>query len=374
MNIQGYDKLYARSNTGKVLIWWMERTEEKYRACHGLKDGEIVESEWTVAKPKNVGKRNETDGAGQAHLEILAKYKKQKEQGGYWDKESDIDKSAFFQPQLAHKWEDYQDEINWEKGIFVSPKLDGLRCIITKAGAFSRNGKKFVSFPHIIEKLKPIFVANPELILDGEIYCHEFKQDFNKIISLAKKTKPTVEDLQESERFLQYWIFDMPSIEGGFSERFKAIKDLANTHFRKDKHIVVCPHKLVFSIEDFKVAFHDYILEGFEGLMANVYDGEYEQKRSKNILKYKEFIDEEFEILDIVEGEGNRSGMFGRAILKLKDGKTFESNARGNESFYKELLEKKNEFIGKMVTVRYQNLTPDGVPRFPVIVGIRDYE
>jgi DNA ligase-1 len=107
--------------------------------------------------------------------------------------------------------------------------------------------------------------------------------------------------------------------------------------------------------------------KGFEGLMLNTYDGEYENKRSKNILKYKKFQDNEYEIIDIVEGCGNRTGMFGYAVLKIED-KTFRANARGNEDFYKNLLKDKNKYIGKKATVRYQNLTPEGIPRFPVIV------
>jgi DNA ligase 1 len=369
-----FPTLYARTSTGAVQTWRMERDGDKYRSISGQKNGQKVESEWTTAKPKNVGKSNATTAEEQAENEIKNKYKKQLSQGGYWEKEEDIDKFRYFEPQLAHKWEDYSDKIDWITGAFVSPKLDGLRCIITKDGCFSRQGKKFASFPHIFKKLEPQFKQNPSLILDGEIYTHKFKSDFNKIISLAKKSKPTEEDFIESEKYLQYWIFDMPSLDEPYYKRYSAIKDLVFQNFYKDPHIILCGHKVVHSLEELRAAFDDYILNGFEGLMVNVYDGEYEQKRSKNILKYKEFIDEEFEILSIREGDGNRSGMFGAAMLKTKDGKTFESNARGNEDFYRSLLRDKDELVGKFATVRYQNLTPDGIPRFPVVVAIRDYD
>ena len=80
--------------------------------------------------------------------------------------------------------------------------------------------------------------------------------------------------------------------------------------------------------------------------------------------------DEEFEIVDIIEGDGNRSGMFGYAILRDKNGKTFRSSSRGNHEFYSRILKDKATLIGKSVTVRFQNYTPDEkIPRFPVIVN-----
>jgi len=117
----------------------------------------------------------------------------------------------------------------------------------------------------------------------------------------------------------------------------------------------------------------EYLKDGQEGQMIRINDV-YENKRSKFLLKRKEFIDDEFRIVDISEGNGNRSGMFGRAHLITSSGIEFEANARGNVSFYEELLKNKSEYIGKMATVRYQNLTPDGKPRFGVIITIRDYE
>jgi DNA ligase-1 len=100
----------------------------------------------------------------------------------------------------------------------------------------------------------------------------------------------------------------------------------------------------------------------------------YENKRSKFLLKRKEFVDDEFKILEITEGKGNRSGMFGRARLVTSSGIEFEANARGNEQFYIDLLKNKKNYIGEMATVRYQNMTPDGKPRFGVIVAIRNYD
>jgi len=370
-----YSTLYHKDTTGNIRVWWLEQDNESYRTHSGINGGQIVTSNWIITNGKNLGRANATTPAEQATKEILAKYKKQKE-SGYHEKIEDVDKTTFFKPMLAHKYLEHKDKIDWSNGAWVSPKLDGVRCIINKDSAFSRTGKPFVSFPHITEELKLLFHRYPNLILDGEIYTHKFNKDFNKIISLAKKTKPTINDLKESKKHLQYWVFDTPSSAGEFSKRYDTLKTLFFNDLYDNKYIKLCPHMLRHNESDVEMRLERYLADGYEGIMINTAGGLYEHKRSYNLLKYKLFMDSEFEILDITEGIGNRSGMFGRAVLKTKNGDTFEANARGNVEFYKQLLANKNLLKGKFCTVRYQNITPgpNGVPRFPVIVAIREYE
>jgi DNA ligase 1 len=370
---KSYPKLYSRDTKGKIRIWWMDQENEKYRACAGIEGGQIVVSDWTTAEGKNQGQSNETLPTDQATKEVLAKYKKQRETG-YFDSKADVDNFQYFQPMLAHKWLDHKDKIDLSKGVWISPKLDGVRCVFTKDGCFSRNGKRFISFPHIGRELKKLFAADPNLILDGEIYNHTLKEDFDKIISLAKKTKPTPEDIRESEKHLQYWIFDIPSVPGDYDTRYAALKKLVLDNFRDNKWIRLCIHKLVHSEAEIEHALADWLLHKFEGVMINARDGIYLNKRSTNLLKYKLFQDEDFEIIAVNEGTGNRSGMMGFISMRLPNGKTFDSNARGDEEKYKKMLKDKDELYGLMATVRFQNYTPDGIPRFPVIVAIRDYE
>lgn len=368
-----YPTLYSRTSTGKIQTWRLEQGGPRFRCHHGQKDGAIVVDEWTVCEPKNVGRANETSAEDQCSKEIAARYKKQLKTG-YFEDEADVDKAIYFQPQLAHKWEDRRDKVDLSKGAYVSPKLDGVRAIITRQGAFSRNGERFLSFPHILRELETFFEEYPEAILDGEVYCDRLSNDFNKIVSLAKKTKPTETDIQDSEKYLQYWIFDYPSCRSkGFYERWIAVNKVHDKFFSRNRWIKLCPHYLINSELQIEEYLARFIENGYEGIMINTYDGEYLQKRSSELLKYKKFQDDEYEIVSISEGVGNRSGMFGFATLKIGD-KTFNSNARGNEGFYSRLLKERKSLIGKMATVRYQALTPDGVPRFPVIVGVRDYE
>jgi DNA ligase-1 len=108
---------------------------------------------------------------------------------------------------------------------------------------------------------------------------------------------------------------------------------------------------------------------GYEGQILRV-DAPYENKRSKSLLKHKTFVDEEYTILDICEGEGNRTGTAGYMVFETADGKPFKSNVKGTWEETAEMLKNKNELIGKQATIKYFNLTPDGIPRFPFVINI----
>ena len=112
-----------------------------------------------------------------------------------------------------------------------------------------------------------------------------------------------------------------------------------------------------------------YLESGYEGQMLRVSKSLYEGKRSKNLIKHKEFEDEEFQIVSIEEGKGNWAGAAKRVEIRLKDGTTQFSGVRGSFDMLKELLYNANDYIGTDVTVRYQNKTEDGKLRFPVIVA-----
>ncbi len=360
-----YPTLYSRDSKGKIREWFMEQRGDQYRTTSGLQDGEKVTTAFTTAEGKNLGKANETSPIDQSTKEIEAKYRDQISTG-YFYSEKDVDKQLYFNPQLAKSYEDYKDDLNWEDGVFVSGKLDGLRCIIHSGGMFSRNGKPILSAPHIFNSIKHIFSTLPNLILDSELYCDRLSHDFNKIISLAKKSKPTQEDFEESEKYLQSWVFDMPDLDLQFSTRIEKLK--ATLNLINSPYLRYIDHKWVKNHEGVEKALSDYLERGMEGVMINLPDAYYENKRSKGLMKYKKFQDCEAEITDIIAGQGNRGGMFGYAKLKLDNGNEFDANARGNEDLYKQILKNKKNYIGKRATIRFQNLTPDGIPRFPVII------
>lgn len=280
--------------------------------------------------------------------------------------------SEIFKPMLAHKFGDYQDGVRFP--VYSQPKLDGIRCITTRAGMFSRNGNEIISAPHILESLKPFFASNPSAILDGELYADKLSDDFNKICSLVKRTKPTAEDLRESASTIEYWIYDAPVIgrlteADPFACRFNLIRSM----LCKISKIRIVETEKVLNAESLDTLFSSYLEQGYEGQMVRR-DACYENKRSRSLLKRKEFIDDEFSIIDITEGEGKRTGTAGFMSFVSRNGREFNSNIKGNFQYLKAILEDKKKLIGKMATVKFFNLTPNGVPRFPYVTAIRDYE
>jgi DNA ligase-1 len=269
---------------------------------------------------------------------------------------------------LAKDWHKEKGKIKFP--IFSQPKLDGIRCIIKKDGMRSRNGKQIISAPHIFEALKPLFEINPDLVFDGELYADKFANDFNAICSLVKKTKPTENDLLESSKVIEYHIYDLPSCEEVFDVRSTELSNLNLPECCKlvPTYTLVCEN-------DVDKRYEIYINNGYEGQMIRL-NGEYENKRSKYLLKHKSFIDEEYTILGVEEGIGNKTGMVGSFIFESKTGKRFNSSPKFNWEECTEMWNNRENLIGKSATVKYFNLTPDGVPRFGYVIKIarEDYE
>lgn len=370
--------LYKRTKTGAIQVWSVEVEGNKFRTIEGQLNGKMTTSEWTTCIGKNIGKTNETSPEQQAILEAKAKEVKKLESGYVVDINAiDTAKADLISPMLAEKFE--KNYVTGQERLYDSqPKLDGMRMVTTVNGTFSRNGKPVVSVPHFDLELSKFFEEfGEEIVVDGEIYNHELKADFNKLISYAKKTKPTDEDLANSEKYLQYHIYDIQfkdKPDTSFDVRIYILR----TFFEKNnfKYLKLVETTIVNNDSHLDELYAKYLEEGYEGQMVRLVTSKYENNRTKSLLKRKEFIDEEFIITDISEGTGNRSGMMGRLHLVDKDGIHFESGCRGNHDYYRELLVNKYKYIGKSATVRYQNKTVDGSYRFPVVINIarEDYE
>jgi len=355
--------IYKKTKTGATQEWTIEVDGNKYRTHSGQVGGAITTNEWTVVYGKNVGKANGTTDSEQALKEAEAKRTKKLE-SGYFEDVNNINEQQYFEPMLAAKWEDYKDKIQYP--IYSQPKLDGIRCIVTRDGMFSRNGKPIISAPHIGESLNFLFESNPNLILDGELYADKFANDFNAIVSLVKKTKPTADDLKESAKNIEYHIYDIPSVNETFDGRLEALNELFQ-YFPKCVKLVET--HIADNVNEVMELYGEYVDKGFEGQMLRL-NGKYENKRSKSLLKHKSFVDEEYTILDIVEGEGNRTGTAGYMVFETVEGKRFKSNVKGTWDETAEMLKSKKKLIGKQATIKYFNLTPDGIPRFPFVINI----
>ena len=390
------DTLYKKTTVGKTQTWTIEIVGDKYRTISGQSDGKKITNKWTICQPKNVGKKNATTGESQAIKQAEAKHKKKLESGYHYDVEN-IDKKRFYEPMLAQDFKNKNrekevmgeiDESGVGAAVFSQPKLDGIRCIAMREGLFTRTGKEITAVPHIHEALEPLFEKYPNAVLDGELYNHDYKNDFNKIIHLVRKQNLTQEHLDDSREMIQYWIYDAPVIgkdnpfrKGGcytekdlYSDRTSVLDaQYANLGLDETDYLVIVETTEIHGREQLDRCYEDYMEAGYEGQMVRI-DGPYENKRSPKLLKRKEFMDREYKILGYEEGEGNRAGTIKHFKFENEHGKGFHSNVKGSFEYLADLLDNADDLIGVEATVKFFNLTPDGVPRFPYVIAIRDYE
>jgi len=272
-----------------------------------------------------------------------------------------------YYPMLAHRYNEKKGDIKFP--CFVQPKLDGVRCVVVGNKLYSRNGNRFPVLPHIENELK-LYNKN-NLILDGELFTDDI--NFEKIVGLVKKYKKSEEDEKNSLK-IYLNVFDYIDSKLPFNKRLINL----NQFFEKNKNMKYikqvkteeCPQEK--NIEEF---LEKYTKEKYEGLIIRNKSGLYEENtRSVHLQKLKKFIDEEFEIIDYTTPvQGKEVGCV-IWICKTKEGKQFSVRPSGNYQERKKLYREAKKYIGKMLTVRYQELTNGHVPRFPVGVTIRDYE
>jgi ATP-dependent DNA ligase len=369
--IKRWPTLYTYNRAGKVQEWTIVAEDNTFYTIEGLKGGKLTTSKPTVCYAKNTGKKNETSASEQACKESAAKYQKKLDKGyGLIPNKT----KSFFEPMLAEAYRDKEtgeknkwvDKTVWDSGVrlFVQPKLDGLRCINNNCTLMSREGKPFVTCPHLYQN---------NAILDGELYNHKFRNDFNSIVSMIKGGDTSPENLEYTKKFAQMWVYDIPGPEN-FSERYQKLEN-----FFIDNPIhgfVLVPTKEIHSEAELIAAHKEYLAQGYEGTILRL-DKPYENNRTRSLLKYKDFIDEEFEIVGYEEGKGGRTGTIGKFILrhdKDKD-KTFKSNVKGNFDYLRQIWAERESYIGKSATVEYFHRTPlkgkkGDVPRFGTIIKI----
>jgi DNA ligase-1 len=361
-NIVSLASLYKRDTKGKVRIWTIEwgfnsDTDAGFRTIAGLLDGQKVTSEWNKTIAKNEGKVNYKSAKQQAEFEAQAEWTKKADKE-YFENQADIDSYKLFKPMLAHDF----TKTPVESG-YTQPKLDGIRCVIDKNGMHTRGGKPINSCPHIWESVKHIIEANPNVVLDGELYNHELKADFQKIVSLVRKVKCRPNEIAESAEKVQYHIYDMfdkNNTKMTFTERSKWLQDNVSGNM-----IVLVETAKTDTPEDIDKMYGEYTTAGYEGQMIRQ-DAPYECKRSKTLLKRKEFITEEYDVVRVEEGNGNWTGYAKRFILAMPNGTQFSSGVRGSQAQLKALWESTEK--PTWVTCRYFELSNDGIPRFPVVI------
>ena len=268
--------------------------------------------------------------------------------------------------------------IDFSEQVYIQPKLDGVRCLFTKDGAFSRTGKQFMNVQHIENGLQQLFNDYPNLILDGELYNHTLKNDFEKIISLVRKQKPTNDDRGEAASLVQFHWYDIIDDDNDilFIDRCKFINELIADYIPHPSVPVLSVVTLPVDSLDKARAIHDANLaHGYEGSIIRL-NKVYECKRSYNLQKFKDFSDKEATIIDHVEGKGKRAGTLGKFIMRDEAG--IEFGCPPGKGFthadLRVILENINNYIGKTATFTYFERTKANSYRHPQFKAIRNYE
>ena len=273
---------------------------------------------------------------------------------------------------LAHKYN--EDKADYP--AFIQPKLDGVRCLFTAKGAFSRANNMFMNVEHIEQALKPFFAKNPTAVLDGELYNHGLKDDFEKIISLVKKRKPTDNDRLEAAELVEYHVYDVATMTiAGYATRLNYL----NSDLFRGFATWPIMHVDTQVAHDFDDAtkFHAKNLKlGYEGSIYRSWSGKYKGTRSWDLMKFKDFHDAEATIVGYEIGKGKREGTLGKFIMQDHEGVEFGCPP-GKGYNYKDLanmLENIHDYIGQWATFTYFERTKAGSYRHPHYKCLRNYE
>lgn len=325
-----FPTLYNRRADGGLQFWRAEIDGSNYRTLHGQVDGEEVASDWT-----------ETISPQRALTEVERKYTVKREKG-YSEDEETAGVLTYVKPMLAKLYN--PDKIQFP--VYVQPKYDGIRAIVSANGIVSRRGKPLTA-PHILEALAP--VLRQGVTLDGELYSSD---GFEGTCSKAR-----THHADNATLSLQFHCFDaiMP---GAYRNRLKFLQ----------QHLpsVVVPTVLCTTHKAVDHVFDEYLNEGHEGAMVRIPGSLYEHKRSKNLLKVKPWFDGEYIVTAILEGEGNKSGLAGSIEATLPSGTTFRATVEGDREFCRSMLVNAANLVGHKATIKYRNLTIYGIPRHAV--------
>lgn len=345
---------------------------EKFWRLHIAKDGTnyYTQTEWYqisktgretkrqtsepyFAEPTNVGRSNERDSEAQAEFEFDAIIKKQRDKGFRLPNEN---KQARPMPMLAHKFVDHKGKVEFP--IYVQPKLNGMRMLFDGETGWSRGNKEII--PEVIQHLKfdtGGFILDGELMLPNNVLLQES-------MKAIKKYRP------ELSPKLLYHVYDIVDSELPYAKRHQLILDICHN---APTNVVMVPTLEATTESDVLKRHKAFTKDGYEGTMIRNPDMTYEiGKRSYSLLKLKDFTDAEYKIVDVIDGDGSDRGL-AIFILETDDGSRFNCRPEGTQENRAELFKSRKKLIGEHLTVRYQELSKDNIPIFPVGVAIRSW-
>jgi ATP-dependent DNA ligase len=369
-NIYETQTVYKKTSTGKIQQWraWVESTATGFllKVESGQTDGKLKE---TVGRVIDEGKQKRT-AQEQAIFEANSKLSKKRDEA-YFDTIEAAKTQVKLLPMLAHSFTKRKHNINYP--AIVQRKFDGVRCLarLNSDGTVTLLSRKGKEYPHL-NHIKADVAANnsnTNLVLDGELYSDTLT--FQELVGLVKRvTLKPGNDEQMLEVSLRVYDCVELNNEADFTDRYLTITNLTEGA----QYLSLVENIGVSTESEIHAAQAQFVEEGYEGAMVRNLTGAYAiGKRSANLQKVKTFLDGEYPIVGFTQGTGGETGC---VIWECQtpDGQTFTSRPRGTQEDRKVLFQNGSDYIGQQLTVRYQELTDGGVPRFPVGIAIRDYE
>jgi ATP-dependent DNA ligase len=387
--IPEFPTLYGESSHGKRKVWRVRVEARSVKVgCldtqvgviiteHGYEDGKMVLGERVVEKGKNMGRANATTPVEQAVSEARSVWNKKRD-AGYREEgaaaaeddaedadASDVPNTSVPLPMLAQDFNKRGASIKFP--CYVQHKLDGVRCVAMRdgCGLFSRNGK---AFPHLQHIRRALAALPAGTVLDGELYSDTLT--FQEIVGLVKRETLRGDDERRLEQ-IYLCVYDLVVDGMTNKERNVRLQGLLGTCAGAIRLLEtrVCERR-----EDVGEHHAASVAAGYEGLMLRNMEGRYRVGvRSTDLQKYKEFQDAEYVVSGYKEGDGVEKGCV-IWMCKTPKGQEFAVRPRGTHEERAELMKKAGLHVGKHLTVRFQELTTDGIPRFPVGIAFRDYE
>jgi DNA ligase-1 len=367
--------LYKKTSTGKIQQWTVSVLGNTIRTEYGQVGGKLQVTTETIDHGKNIGRSNETSPEQQAEAEAKSRHERKLKKdyvltpgeardGG----SSDLIEGGVL-PMLAHRYDKHGDKIKFP--CYVQPKLDGHRCIAVvddtgKCTLWSRTRKPILSMPHIVAAVEETKIKG--IVLDGELYNHDYRDKFEELTSLIRPAYA-----KDGHEVVQYHVYDIvpPNMPLGFGNRDTWLETWQYEHFIYSGYsgpLRLVETEPVGDAAQVKGMFNKYVAKGYEGAILRNVLGAYKNGRSYDLQKVKSMQDAEFTIVGVKEGRGKLKG-HGIFECKTDMDVRFDVKMAGELEGLKKYYENPREYIGRKLTVQFQDWTAAAIPRFPV--GLR---
>lgn len=388
-----FETLYGKSKNGKIKNWsiWVENFDDysDIVTLHGQLGGAYIENRRRISKGKNIGKINETSHFQQAIQEALSKWTKKKDieqytinkteamddglEGGEVSVNTEVNENSenntIKLPMLAQDYSKHKKKLKFP--CFIQPKLDGYRMIFNtnNKSITTRQGKEFTVVKESGKLYNELCELSPGYILDGELYVHGSLVSF-EALGVLRKTKKLSEDDNSNLYKIEYHVYDLIDTMKSFENRLETLKSIISEN----------KYKMIKLVDTFKIQTENEIQKFHEKFTSDHYEGSMlrnanalylEKNRSHDLLKYKDFMDDEFEIVDY-SFEKDTSGEDRNCIVwvvKVKEGVLCNVRPKGpkeqRQELFQECVNDFTKFKGRKLWTKFFDYTGDGSLRFP---------